>query len=93
MILIDWNFLNDFRFLAFKLFRRKSYIIVFKFERNFKTNKYKNTETKITASQVYFSHKNLHLILVWKSVDWLGLASLYNGISTFVGYLMPNLFS
>ena len=23
---------------------------------------------------------------------WLGLVSLFNGISTFVGYLMPNLF-
>ena len=25
--------------------------------------------------------------------DWFGLVSLFNGISTFVGYLMPKLFS
>ena len=27
------------------------------------------------------------------SVDWFGLVSLFNGISTFVDYLMPNPFS
>ena len=25
--------------------------------------------------------------------DWFGLVSLFNGISTFVGYLMPKLFT
>ena len=28
-------------------------------------------------------------VLVWK---WFGLVSLFNGMSTFVGYLMPNPF-
>ena len=33
---------------------------------------------------------------VWPGVvasDWFGLVSLFNGILTFVGYLMPMLFS
>ena len=29
----------------------------------------------------------------WQLLDWFGLVSLFNGISTFVGYLMPKLFS
>ena len=34
--------------------------------------------------------------LIWgekKHNDWFGLVSLFNGISTFVGYFMPKLFS
>ena len=37
------------------------------------------------------------VISVWTFLNfyfiWLGLFSLFNGISTFVGYLMPKLFS
>ena len=29
----------------------------------------------------------------WIKGDWFGLVSLFNGISTFIGYLTPKLFS
>ena len=29
----------------------------------------------------------------WKQIKWFGLISLFNGMSTFVDYLMPKLFS
>ena len=32
-------------------------------------------------------------MLALHAVVWFGLVSLFNGISTFVGYLMPKLFS
>ena len=43
-------------------------------------------------SEIFFS---LKIDLVWhpESSEGFGLASLFNGISTFVGYLMPKLLS
>ena len=40
-----------------------------------------------------FSGREVKMKMNQDDVDWFGLISLFNGISTFVGYLMSKLFS
>ena len=45
-----------------------------------------------TPQLSYFSGNVLILVSLSANFDWFGLVSLFNGISTFVGYLMPKPF-
>ena len=39
------------------------------------------------------SRNDMFFLVPWFGLVWFGLVSLFNGISTFVGYLMPKVFS
>ena len=49
---------------------------------------YSNTENYLTVYK-----KRAQTCLKILSTKWFGLVSLFNGISTFVGYLIPKRFS
>ena len=52
---------------------------------------YDNNYTIVFAHNIYVCVYVCVCVCVCVHI-WFGLVSLFNGISTFVGYLMPNLF-
>ena len=46
-----------------------------------------------TSANADVKNSNVMIIIMIITIVWFSLVSLFNGISTFIGYLMPKLFS
>ena len=63
-------------------------------QKEYKT--WNNRARKVTQRELNFYHvtkRYMHKPESVEEIGFFGLVSLFNGISTFVGYLMPKLFS